>query len=297
MTRTEPRFTKFIGIDWSGAKGPRLPGIQIAVCGTGQSAPVLIENPKAKTWTRLGVLDWLIRKVRSEPNTLIGMDFAFTYAWCDEGSYFPGLTAGPDDDFELWAEIDRCCEEGADLYAGPIMARRDMDYWRYFNTPYGRGDRFQSRRRVVEDVCRDITAPTSAFNGVGPGGVGVGSLAGMRFLHRLNTEHSDLLSIWPHQAVAPDRAVLVEAFPRFFFKRLGLDPNCWKQQDGFAEFLRHYDTEPPSGLPQTEDEADAIAISVALRALSGNPAVWSPEAMTPEIARHEGWIFGVGCAS
>jgi len=39
-------FDKFIGIDWSGAKGPKQPGLQVAVADACASAPKLILPPQ-----------------------------------------------------------------------------------------------------------------------------------------------------------------------------------------------------------------------------------------------------------
>lgn len=40
-------FDEFIGIDWSGAKGPTLPGIQIALAKPGEAAPILYHRYRA----------------------------------------------------------------------------------------------------------------------------------------------------------------------------------------------------------------------------------------------------------
>ena len=52
-----PRFERFAAIDWSGAKGERHKGIAIALCGTGDAAPVLVRPDHV--WSRMEVLDWL----------------------------------------------------------------------------------------------------------------------------------------------------------------------------------------------------------------------------------------------
>ena len=41
------------------------------------------------------------------------------------------------------------------------------------------------------------------------------------------------------------------------------------------------------------DAADAIILSAGLRARHGEAKLWKPKAMTEEIRRTEGWIFGV----
>ena len=41
------------------------------------------------------------------------------------------------------------------------------------------------------------------------------------------------------------------------------------------------------------DQMDALLTAAWLRANAARPELWAPEGMTPEIARTEGWTFGV----
>ena len=52
------RFSRFVGIDWSGAKGVRHPSVQVAACEAGDAPPQLVLPPSG-VWSRAGVLDWL----------------------------------------------------------------------------------------------------------------------------------------------------------------------------------------------------------------------------------------------
>jgi hypothetical protein len=70
------RFTQFVGIDWSGAKGTRHPSIQIAVCDAGTAAPQLV-RPAGGVWSRGMALDWLSGL---SGNVLVGMDAGFGFA-------------------------------------------------------------------------------------------------------------------------------------------------------------------------------------------------------------------------
>ncbi len=56
-----PAFDLFVGVDWSGARGPRLPGLQVAVCRPGNAPPLLLDRP----WTGRGLLDWLASDART----------------------------------------------------------------------------------------------------------------------------------------------------------------------------------------------------------------------------------------
>ena len=45
--------------------------------------------------------------------------------------------------------------------------------------------------------------------------------------------------------------------------------------------------------PIDDHSADALLTAAWLRVAADRPALWRPQAMTPEIARTEGWTFGV----
>ena len=45
--------------------------------------------------------------------------------------------------------------------------------------------------------------------------------------------------------------------------------------------------------PIDDHTTDAILTAAWLRRAAHDPALWSPSALTPEIARTEGWTFGV----
>ena len=45
--------------------------------------------------------------------------------------------------------------------------------------------------------------------------------------------------------------------------------------------------------PLDDHSADALVSAAWLRTAAHDPALWAPAAMTPHIARTEGWTFGV----
>jgi hypothetical protein len=49
---------------------------------------------------------------------------------------------------------------------------------------------------------------------------------------------------------------------------------------------------PGSG-PIDDHSSDALLTSAWLRAVAHRPELWSPAKLTPEIARTEGWTFGI----
>ncbi|MEC7571968.1 MAG: hypothetical protein VX394_07930 [Pseudomonadota bacterium] len=287
-----PSFDMFVGIDWSGARGPRLRGLQVAACRPGKAAPVLVPPPGGGYWTRRAVHDWLLALRADGHRVLAGIDFAFAYPRHDRGAYFPGVAASPATAPALWALVEELCADAEDFYGGPFYRDRRRPFHAYLNAPGHRGHLFESRRRLTELQCRRITAPSPVFNCVGPASVGIGSLAGMRLLHAL-TEAANPAVAWPF---APPMASLtvVEIFPRLYFKLVGADPRAWADPDNLAAAITGWDSAPPaSARVASEDEADALIAAAALRRLADRPAVWSAPAAAGPAAGLEGWIFGV----
>lgn len=285
-------FDLFVGVDWSGAKGPRLGGLQVAICRSGEAAPELLTGPSNGYWTRRQVFDYLIAQQTMGRRVLAGIDFAFAYPHADQSAYFPGLAIAHSGAAELWAMVDEICLAADDFYGGPFYRRKELPYFDYLNAPGHRGAKFQSRRRITEQHCRRVTAPSPVFNCVGPAGVGIGSLAGMRFLHALG-QTVTAFAAWPFSV--PQSLTVVEIFPRLYFKLAGADPRAWHDLDNVNAALAAWQSQQLAFdmVMRTEDQADALVSAAALRCLAGRPGVWQAADEVPQAKSHEGWIFGV----
>ena len=129
---------------------------------------------------------------------------------------------------------------------------------------------------------------------IGPANVGTGSLAGMRFLHKLKKSLDKEIEIWPFEKKR-GRSVAVEIFPRLYFRQSGTDPQNWQDQEMINNALKYFDSKPiqQDWIPKREDEPDALVSAAALRSLASNPAMWlAPDDYSSEVDL-EGWIFGV----
>jgi hypothetical protein len=284
-----PDFELFIGIDWSGAKGSSHRGIAVSEAEAGQSVPSIISPPAdARSWSRTSVTEYLIKK-SGERKTLAGIDFAFCYPFIDENTYFPGMQDAPASAPELWALIDRINAEATDLYGGLIW--KNPEFAAYYNAPAIKGHLFRSRRRQTEIAAKPIKSPSPTFNCVGPAGVGTGSLAGMRMLHKLEGQACR----WPIETNTDKSLTLVEIFPSFYFSLAGVRPikGNHARLDMLNKALAFFGSNSlPDGFVAKGpdfDEADALISSAAIRALASKPEVWS----LPSCAIQEGWIFGV----
>lgn len=285
-------FDAFVGVDWSGARGSGQPGIQVVRCTPGRAAPRLVAPP-AKAWTRPSLLAWLIDAVRDE-RLLVGLDFSFTFPFIDRGAYFPGEADSPGDARALWCLVESVCADAAGLYGGPFAATAPWS-GHFYRRKGDKGARFARRHKRVERACADagLGHPESVFHLIGPKQVGLGSLAGMRFLAALR-DASDDVRIWPMERLSPRRSMVVEIFPRAFLAAAGHARAKVRTAPALNAVLHHYGARPMRlSDPVDDNVADSAVTAAALRALAGRQALWRPRAMTARVRRTEGWIFGV----
>jgi len=282
----------YVGIDWSGKGGNgRARGLQIATCHPGAAAPTLVRHAQNWNWRRDEALDLLSAHAAQE-RVLAGLDFAFSYPFCDAGAYFPGHAATPAGRAALWQTVEGACANAPWFYGGPFLAPASP-FAAYFVTQAGAGPQYQHRFRATEVACAAAGAnPPCAFHCVGAQ-VGTGSLAGMRVLHSVSNHHADAWSIWPFQALEEDRSTMVEVFPTLFQVQAGLPGGDLTHLPTMNAALAALGSAPLADAPATEDEADALLIAAALRHLDQpGAAAWHPPGLQGGPQEFEGWIFG-----
>ena len=75
-----PKFTRYIGIDHSGAQTPpaSLMGLRVFMTeGDRPPAEVLPPPSPRKYWTRRDIAEWLVEKLAEEVPTLVGIDHVY----------------------------------------------------------------------------------------------------------------------------------------------------------------------------------------------------------------------------
>ena len=290
------RFAHFLAVDWSGAKGPRQKGIALALAKAAGGPPVLLAPPDPKGWARAEVLALL---AGLEVPTLVGLDLGIGLPFADAGAFFPGWDASPADARGLWALIDALCAGDPHLEAGGFVSHPEGS--RYFRHGKGlEGDRFllpgastrEGRFRVAEAAQRTAgVRPVSNFNLVGAAQVGKSSLTGMRMLHRLG----GAVPVWPVDPLPEQGSVVTEIYTSVAARLGGVAGTATKVRTYAAlnDALDTLGSPPVKGTGAIDDHSsDALLTAAWLRRVHTERDLWHPPALTPMVARTEGWTFG-----
>lgn len=290
------RFTHFLGVDWSGAKGARQKGIALAMARADGGPPVLGTPPDPKGWARSDVLALL----GDLPGpTLVGLDLGISLPFADAGAFFPAWEASPQDARRLWALIDRLCAADPNLEAGGFVTHPQAS--RYFrHGKDNQGDRFllpdaatrEGRFRVAEAAQRSQgVRPVSNFNLVGAAQVGKSSLTGMRMLHRLGGR----VPVWPIDPLPDSGSVVTEIYTSVAARLGGVSGAATKIRtyEALNDALDLLDSPPVTGTGAIDDHSsDALLTAAWLRKVHSQRDLWHPPSLTPDVARTEGWTFG-----
>jgi hypothetical protein len=290
------RFTHFLAVDWSGAKGARQKGIALAVALAEGGPPVLVAPPDPKGWARSEVLA-ILRDLKQP--TLVGLDLGISLPFHDAGAFFHGWDASPKDARGLWALIDALCAGDPNLEAGGFVTHAEAS--RYFR--HGKdhqGDRFllpgaatrEGRFRVAEAAQRQQgVRPVSNFNLVGAAQVGKSSLTGMRMLHRLQGR----VPVWPIDPLPAEGSVVTEIYTSMAARLGGVTGAATKLRsyEALNDALDLLGSAPVKGTGAVDDHSsDALLTAAWLRRVHTQRDLWHPPSLTAEVARTEGWTFG-----
>jgi len=281
-----PNFKAFVAIDWSGAKGRRHKGIAIAEA-RGDRPPRLIRPDHV--WSRTEVLDWLVERAAQEP-TLFGFDFSFAPPFAERGAYLPGETGVPETAREFWSYVDRLSED-EDLGAASFLEEAHRQHF-YFGIADGVKANFvrfrQCDARLNEQGGRKTA---SAYDAIGAAQVAKASFSGMRLLHQLGGK----VAIWPMDAMPAKGSAVVEIYTRIYLRNAGMSGKKLRSRAELNLALKGLGS-PPVRLrfEPNDHQTDALATAAGMRALaSSEPWAFSPPGLTAELARTEGWTFGI----
>jgi hypothetical protein len=288
------RFTRFAAIDWSGAKGKRHKGIAIAMCHSGDGAPRLVRP--GYVWSRTEALDWLLEEAAREP-TLFGFDFSFAPPIAERGEYLPGEPGVPKDARAFWAYVDRCAPD-EDLGAASFLEQVHRRHF-YFGAADGVKAEFMHFRQCDARLNAQGGRKTaSAYDAIGAAQVAKASFSGMRLLHRLDGK----VAIWPFDFAQGGRievplsgSAVVEIYTRIYLRMAGMPGAKLRSRAELNRALQGLGSRPARLRFEPNDhQTDALVTAAGMRALAAtHPRAFDPEGLTAELARTEGWTFGI----
>ena len=287
------RFAPTVAIDWSGAKGQRHKGIAIAEA-RGDQAPRLIRP--GHVWSRCEVLDWLLERAKMEP-TLFGFDFSFAPPFAERGAYLPGEEGVPNNARDFWAYVDALSDDD-DLGAASFLERTHRRHF-YFGIADGiKADFVRFRQCDARLNAQGGRKTASAYDAIGAAQVAKASFSGMRLLHRLNRK----VAIWPFD-FAQDRpmdpleegkSAVVEIYTRIYLRNAGMSGKKLRSRAELNQALQNLGSKPARLRFEPNDhQTDALVTAAGMLAHLGNPSAFTPPDLTPQLARTEGWTFGI----
>jgi hypothetical protein len=261
-----PRFSRYIGVDYSGAETPTasLPGLRV-YSADADSSPSEVSPPPSprKYWTRRGVAEWLSVELEQPVPTLAGIDHGFSFPieyfranalpfdWTDWTAFLEDFRRHwPTDQDHVYVDFVR------DGLAGNGGARRGEPAW----------------RRLTERRARSAK---SVFHFDVQGAVAKSTHSGLPWLLYLRRRLGSRVHFWPFDgwSAPPGRSVIAEVYPALWNRSFPADGRNSHQHDAWcaAAWMRLAD-------------ADG-ALERFL-----NPPISDADR---EIARIEGWILGV----
>lgn len=288
---SRPDFISYVAVDWSGAKGRRHKGIALAEAREDR-APRLVRPDHI--WSRSEVLDWLLDRAALEP-TLFGFDFSFAPPFAERGAYLPGEAGVPATAREFWAYVDALSDD-EDLGAASFLERAHRRHF-YFGIADGvKADFVRFRRCDARLNAMGGRKTASAYDAIGAAQVAKASFSGMRLLHRLNGK----VAIWPFDFAQDrpmdfDQSAVVEIYTRIYLRSAGMTGKKLRSRAELNLALKGLGS-PPARLrfEPNDHQTDALVTAAGMRALAASePLAFAPPGLTDELARTEGWTFGI----
>ena len=278
-------FSRLACVDWSGAKGSSHPGIALAICEAGHSAPTVV-RPQGKYWSRLEIADWLLAQ---NDDLLIGFDFSFAPPFVERGCYLPGEEL-PLNAKAFWAHVESVCDD-PDLGAASFLEQHHRPHF-YFGAADGVKADFLHWRQC-EILNKNSSGKTSTvFDAIGASQVAKASFAGMRLLNKIAPH----IAIWPFDTVRRTGPVVVEIYTTIAARAAGVAKGRSKIRDAATldQALSVLGSAAHTPLDSYSDHVtDAIVTAAWLRQVAADRSLWTPPALNSKIASTEGWTFGI----
>lgn len=256
------QFSRYIGIDYSGAETPTssLKGLAV-YSATPDSAPVEVPPPPSprKYWTRHGIAEWMVAELRDGPPTLVGIDHAFSFPirYFETHGILPDWPTFLDDFQRHWPTDDD------NMYVDFIRDGR-------FGSGADRTGNSRWRR-----ICEERSRAKSVFHFDVQGSVAKSTHAGVPWLRYLRQQLGAAVHFWPFDGWQrpAGRSVIAEVYPALWNRTFPTEGRNGHQQDAWSTVR----------WMQFADKSGQLAAS------------FEPELPPAQrgIAQLEGWILGL----
>ncbi len=258
-----PAFSRFIGVDYSGAETPTasLKGLRVYTA-EGDAPPVEVPPPPSakKYWTRRGIAEWLVERLAEEAPTLVGIDhgFSFPLRYFEVYGLLPDWTCFLDDFQRHWPtdEDHVYVDFVRDDVASNGAKRMGNARW----------------RRLTEECAGsaktvfhfDVQAQVAKSTHVG--------IPRLRFIRQRFGKH---VYFWPFDGwdIPAERSAIAEVYPALWSRGFANEERTGNQQDAFS-------------IAAWLSRADRDGSLSAFLKPDLNPAERT-------VAQVEGWILGV----
>ena len=228
-----PDFTRYVGIDYSGAQTPdaSLKGLRVYLAERA-AAPVEVPPPPSprKYWTRKGIARWLVELFREDRPTIVGIDhgFSFPLRYFEVHHLLPDWPGFLEDFCRHWpTDRDHMYVDFVrDGLHGDGAARTGSARW----------------RRLTEERAGGAK---SVFHFDVPGSVAKSTHAGLPWVRYVRDQAGGRVHFWPFDGwdITPGRSVVAEVYPSLWKGRFAREGRTADQQDAYtaAEWLRQKD--------------------------------------------------------
>ncbi len=229
-------MTHVIAVDWSGKAKGEAESIWRAVVVDGRL--VELENRLERTQ----VIQWIIDYAKQYEDTVLGLDFAFSFPdwFCSREGWRTGR--------EVWDAMREHADRLLEACEPPLWGRP--------------GTKAQTMGRPLRQTESDVVAhPKSVFQIGGAGAVGTGSLRGMRQLAELADAG---FAIWPFDESA--QPLVVEIYPRLFAPNVVKNRHRQRRE----HLHKHFPGQHPALLERAAGSEDAFDAAISALVMAEN---------------------------
>lgn len=258
-----PHFTRYVGIDYSGAEtaDSSCKGIRVYIA-EGSSQPAQVQPPPSprRYWTRRGLAEWLCGQLGDNIPTIVGIDHAFSFPL----AYFEKYRLSSD--WQIFLE-DFHHHWPTDARNTYVCFLRDR--------PSGSGLKRTGERSWLR-VTETWTPTAKSVFGFGVNGeVATSTHAGLPWLLYLKKNCKRRIHFWPFDGweIPEGKSVIAEVYPALWMRRFPREGRDTDEQAAYAA----------AAWLQRSDRSGSMSGFL-------NPSLTGDER---EVAKIEGWILGV----